>query len=99
LHYQQVVKNPRYEDFEISYFEKNIWAYLGMGWTVQDRRGPKEADVSPHFCLDNIDPKWYASSEGFSLKLFTNFNCRHEANGGDPKVLREELEAYRAENQ
>jgi hypothetical protein len=69
LHYQQVVKNPRYEDFEISYFEKNIWAHLGMGWTVQDRRGPKEADVSPHFCLDNIDPKWYASSEGFSLRL------------------------------
>lgn len=59
LHYQQVIQRPRYEDFEINYFEKNPWAHLGMGWTIQDRKGPKESDVSPYLKLDHIDPKWY----------------------------------------
>jgi hypothetical protein len=59
LHYQQVIERPRYEDFEIHYFEKNPWAHLGMGWTVQDRKGPKEADVSPYLNLNHIDPKWF----------------------------------------
>lgn len=59
LHYQQVIQRPRYEDYEIKYFENNPWAHLGMGWTVQDRKGPKEADVSPYLNLDHIDPKWY----------------------------------------
>jgi hydroxyversicolorone monooxygenase len=54
-----VIERPRYEDFEIHYFEKNPWAHLGMGWTVQDRQGPKEADVSPYLNLNNIDPKWW----------------------------------------
>ena len=58
LHYQQIIKQPRYEDFEIQYFEKNPWAMLGMGWTVEDRQGPKNADVSPYLSVENIDPKW-----------------------------------------
>lgn len=32
-----------------------------MGWTIQDRKGPKEADVSPHLGLQEIDPKWWES--------------------------------------
>lgn len=59
LHYQQVIQRPRFEDYEIKYFESNPWAHLGMGWTVQDRKGPREADVSPYLKLDHIDPKWY----------------------------------------
>ena len=58
LHYQQVIERPRYEDFEIHSFNDNPWAHLGMGWTVQDRKGPKEEDVCPYFSLKNIDPKW-----------------------------------------
>ncbi len=30
-----------------------------MGWTMQDRMGPKQADVCPYLNLDNIDPRWY----------------------------------------
>ena len=59
LHYQQVLERPRYEDFEITYRNNNEWACLGMGWTVQDRLGPKAADVCPYLSLENIDPKWY----------------------------------------
>ncbi|KKK22268.1 sterigmatocystin biosynthesis monooxygenase stcW [Aspergillus ochraceoroseus] len=59
LHYQQVVDRPRYEDFEIRYFDSNPWAHLGMGWTILDREGGKKADVSPHLCLENIDPIWF----------------------------------------
>ncbi|CAP73334.1 uncharacterized protein PODANS_2_7220 [Podospora anserina S mat+] len=59
LHYQQVIEQPRYEDFEFQYMDKNPWAHLGMGWTMQDRQGPKNgADVAPHLSLENIDPEW-----------------------------------------
>lgn len=61
LHYQQVIDQPRYEDFDIRSFHENPWACLGMGWTIQDRKGPKEADVSPHLGLQEIDPKWWES--------------------------------------
>ncbi|KAK4235186.1 hypothetical protein C8A03DRAFT_36971 [Achaetomium macrosporum] len=48
LHYLQVIKQFRYEDFEFHYADKNPCAHLGMGWTVEDRLGPKQADVSPY---------------------------------------------------
>ncbi|KAB8242375.1 hypothetical protein BDV35DRAFT_396855 [Aspergillus flavus] len=64
LHYQQVIDQPRYEDFDIRSFHENPWACLGMGWTIQDRKGPKEADVSPHLGLQEIDPKWYEEVGG-----------------------------------
>ena len=58
MHYQQVIEQPRYEDFDIQYNDKNVWAHLGMGWTKENRAGPQEADVSPYLSLNNIDPKW-----------------------------------------
>ncbi|PPJ56015.1 hypothetical protein CBER1_03410 [Cercospora berteroae] len=64
LHYQQVIEKPRYEDFQIDYFDSNPWAHLGMGWTVEDRLGPKKADVSPYLCKENIDPRWFAAIGG-----------------------------------
>ncbi|KAL2867523.1 flavin-containing monooxygenase [Aspergillus lucknowensis] len=64
LHYQQVIERPRYEDFEINYFDSNPWAHLGMGWTMLDREGGKKADVSPHMSLDNIDPIWFKAIGG-----------------------------------
>ncbi|EME38864.1 flavin-binding monooxygenase-like protein [Dothistroma septosporum NZE10] len=69
LHYQQVIERPRYEDFEIHSFNDNPWAHLGMGWTVQDRKGPKEEDVCPYFNVKNIDPKWYEACGGDSRLL------------------------------
>jgi hydroxyversicolorone monooxygenase len=61
MHYQQVIEQPRYEDFEIKYNNKNIWGHLGMGWTVENRLGPQAADCSPYLNVNNIDPKWYGS--------------------------------------
>lgn len=60
LHYQRVIQHPRYEDFEIRYFARNPWKHLGMGWTPEDRRGPKAADLAPHLSLAGQDPQWYA---------------------------------------
>jgi hydroxyversicolorone monooxygenase len=58
MHYLQVIEQPRYEDFEIAYNNKNIWAHLGLGFTMQNRVGLKEADQSPYLNLQNLDPKW-----------------------------------------
>ncbi|KAI7364285.1 putative sterigmatocystin biosynthesis monooxygenase [Hortaea werneckii] len=46
------------------YNDKNIWAFLGMGYTVENRQGPKEADCSPYLNINNIDPKWYEATGG-----------------------------------
>jgi hypothetical protein len=73
LHYQQVISTPRYEDFDIKYFDKNIWASLGMGFTVENRKTAGEADFSPYLSLGSIDKKW------------------HVANGGDEKVLEQQV--------
>lgn len=35
-----------------------------MGWTVENRKGPKEADCSPYLNLRNLDPKWYDAIGG-----------------------------------
>ena len=64
MHYQQVISTPRYEDFEISRFGPNPWAFLGMGWTVENRKGPKEADCSPYLSLRNLDEKWFGAIGG-----------------------------------
>ena len=64
MHFQQVIETPRYEDFDIKRFGKNPWAHLGMGWTVENRKGAKEADCSPYLNLNNIDPKWYEAIGG-----------------------------------
>ena len=97
LHYQQVIEQPRYEDFDLAYFDNNPWAHLGMGWTVQDRLGPKQADMCPYLSLDNIDPKWYVRVR-FKRCLAAELTGRHRhaAMGGEPGVLKEQLEAFYA---
>jgi hypothetical protein len=49
-----VIKEPRYEDFEIKYHYKNQWAMLGMGFSVRNHT----KDFTPYLSLDQIDPKW-----------------------------------------
>ncbi|KAK5129827.1 hypothetical protein BJ546DRAFT_1060466 [Cryomyces antarcticus] len=56
MHYVQVVSSPRYEDFDITYHNKNQWAHLGLGWTVENRT--QGMDNSPYININNIDPKW-----------------------------------------
>ena len=71
---QQVIERPRYEDYEIGYHDKNIWACLGLGFTVENRLGPVKADCSPYISLPNIDQKWYAAvgGDGETLKQQVN---------------------------
>lgn len=58
MHFQQVISTPRYEDFDIKYHDKNPWAHLGIGYTVENRLGIGNADQSPYISLANVDPKW-----------------------------------------
>jgi hypothetical protein len=55
--YCEVIATPRYEDFEISYLNKNPWAHLGMGYAQCNVEYPN-ADVCPYLSLENIDPRW-----------------------------------------
>lgn len=57
LHYIQVIKEPRYEDYDIDYMNgKNMWSYLGMG-TTKELTTPG-SDVSPYLNVGNLDPEW-----------------------------------------
>lgn len=56
-HYLELIRQPRYEDFEIQYENKNPWAFLGMGYAMCNAKFP-DSDVSPYLQLENIDPKW-----------------------------------------
>ena len=81
--YMKLLGVPRYEDFDIATFSTNPWEFLGLGWTVENRLGPEEADCSPYLCLRNIDPKWYEA-------------CGGDVKGLE-KMAREERERVRVE--
>jgi hypothetical protein len=49
-----VISSPRYEDFEMSYHDKNPWAHLGLGYSMKNHG----KEWSPYLSLDAIDPKW-----------------------------------------
>ncbi len=60
LQYIEVIKQPRWEDYEIVYQnKKNMWSFLGLG-TVLANVMP-DSDCSPYISVENIDPKWMAS--------------------------------------
>jgi len=57
LHYMQVIEEPRYEDYNITYQNRqNPWAFLGLGFALENRT--EGADQSPYLSEQNIDPKW-----------------------------------------
>jgi hypothetical protein len=56
-HYSETIAAPRYEDFDISYLNKNPWAHLGMGFAQSNVDFPN-SDVCPYLSLENIDPRW-----------------------------------------
>lgn len=79
MHYQQVIEQPRYEDFQIKYHNKNIWAHLGMGWTIENRLTAAKADCSPYLNLRNLEPKWYAANGGNVDELKRQLNEQNAA--------------------
>ncbi|ETS84424.1 sterigmatocystin biosynthesis monooxygenase stcW [Pestalotiopsis fici W106-1] len=65
LHFTQVVINPRWEDYDISYVHDNPFASLGMGHIDPPRsQDNKGADLSEYIQPSNIDPKWVEAMNG-----------------------------------
>ncbi|KAI1975380.1 hypothetical protein LOZ55_004700 [Ophidiomyces ophidiicola] len=63
LHYIDIIKEPRFEDYIISYEnKKNMWSFLGMG------RAPANvipgSDYSPYLSVEAIDPLWLEEIQG-----------------------------------
>jgi cation diffusion facilitator CzcD-associated flavoprotein CzcO len=49
LHYYETISEPRFEDWEYTYREENMWAFLGNGWTMleeKDRENGGNEDLS-----------------------------------------------------
>jgi hypothetical protein len=58
LHFQQVIKNPRWEDYDIKYMNKhNMFAFFGLGFT-QAERDPN-ADKAPYMDVKFLDKDFY----------------------------------------
>jgi hypothetical protein len=58
LHFQQVIRNPRWEDYNIKYMNKhNMFAYFGLGFT-QAERDPN-ADKAPYMDVKFLDKDFY----------------------------------------
>ncbi|KAH0841637.1 putative sterigmatocystin biosynthesis monooxygenase stcW [Fonsecaea pedrosoi] len=58
LHFQEVVRHPRWEDFHIKSRNKlNMWAFLGRGFTRTER--DVNADIAPYMNVDNLDLAFY----------------------------------------
>ncbi|KAF9765522.1 hypothetical protein IL306_002192 [Fusarium sp. DS 682] len=54
LHYIDVISVPRYEDFIIQYHNDNMWAFLGMGYSLDNIN----ENFSPTINIESLDPKW-----------------------------------------
>ncbi|KAK7885642.1 hypothetical protein LTR67_009993 [Exophiala xenobiotica] len=60
LHYMELIKTPRYEDFDIKYHHKtNRFNFFGHGFTERDVDFSPDADRSPYLNLENLDPRYY----------------------------------------
>ncbi|KAJ9645779.1 hypothetical protein H2199_002819 [Coniosporium tulheliwenetii] len=68
LHFFEMMKAPRYEDFEMDYWDENRFAFLGNGFEVREEDG---RDITNYLgCLDeegrDVQPVW---DEGLIEKL------------------------------
>ncbi|OQV00810.1 hypothetical protein CLAIMM_06258 [Cladophialophora immunda] len=55
LHHLKALRTPRYEHYEMRYWESNCWAFLGCGKTAQELE-PEGKDLAPF--LRNADTPW-----------------------------------------
>lgn len=60
LHFLEMMKSPRYEDFEIEYWDENIFAFMGNGFEMREFDG---RDITNYLgCLDeegrDIQPEY-----------------------------------------
>nr|KMM71314.1 monooxygenase [Coccidioides posadasii RMSCC 3488] len=63
LHYIELIKEPRFEDYSITYQnKKNMWSFLGLG-KVPANVIPN-SDHSPYLSVEAIDPVWLDEIQG-----------------------------------
>ncbi|GME33237.1 monooxygenase [Neofusicoccum parvum] len=61
LHFQEVVREPRWEDYDIRYMNKhNMFAFMGRGFTRRER--DPDSDMAPYFRVDALDARFYDGS-------------------------------------
>ncbi|KAH6967580.1 monooxygenase [Ilyonectria sp. MPI-CAGE-AT-0026] len=92
LHFQEVVSEPRWEDYHIKYKSKqNMWEFLGRGFT-QRERDPR-SDPVPYFNVKAIDPKWLDSSISWQPEIVYNKESARLATAEDPSQHTKEQHA------
>lgn len=58
LHYAEMIRSPRYEDYTIKYDNKhNMFAFMGLGFTKAQAEG---GDLSPYITKEGIEKKFYS---------------------------------------
>ncbi|EFQ97210.1 4-hydroxyacetophenone monooxygenase [Nannizzia gypsea CBS 118893] len=61
-HFIELIKQPRFEDYTITYRRKNMWSFLGLGNVPANIT--EGVDRSPYLSVDEIDPRWLAEIYG-----------------------------------
>ncbi|KAH7068027.1 flavin-binding monooxygenase-like protein [Paraphoma chrysanthemicola] len=57
LHYREMLKNVRWEDYHIQYRDpSHMWAFMGNGFTLPQKL--PDMDLSPYIEEKKIDPEW-----------------------------------------
>ncbi|KAG5205829.1 Sterigmatocystin biosynthesis monooxygenase StcW [Trichophyton interdigitale] len=58
-HFIELMKQPRFEDYTITYRKQNMWSFLGLGNVPANIT--EGVDRSPYLSVDAIDPRWLAA--------------------------------------
>jgi len=58
LHFMKTMQDPKFEDFDIRYFNKNMWAFLGNGFVEAEVKRDKSR-LAPY--IRNSDVPWNIS--------------------------------------
>ncbi|KAJ3548539.1 hypothetical protein NM208_g959 [Fusarium decemcellulare] len=90
LHFQEVVSEPRWEDYNITYrSQHNMWAFLGRGFTQRER--DPESDPAPYFKVDAIDPKWLTDSTPWQPEVvYTKESARLATAENPPESIKKD---------
>ena len=94
LHYIEVIKNPRYEDFEWRSAKKNRFAWLGKGQTLATGLELEASDRAPYMNLGALDEQWLETLENDKTGLVPRPERRLDAddiapNGYDAQTLKQ----------
>jgi hydroxyversicolorone monooxygenase len=84
LHFCELVRSPRWEDFEIKYQNsENMWEFLGLGFVKNQLES--EGDLSPYINSDVVEHKFFSfvpNEEEENVRVARRANMVHDS----PKV-------------